>query len=289
MNYFIDTEFLEGTQSKKIFNYEYGKTKPTIDLISIGIVSEDDREFYEISKDFNLEEAWNRYELKLPEYMGDKPVKVYWIRDNVLMPIFYELANREFNEKHPTMFWYCNKIVVSLAIFKKNPNWINDFKWFKRLINKYGKTNKEIAEKVKEFTYLKPHIFTTAWIPKFYGYYCSYDWVLFCWVFGKMIDLPKGFPEYINDLAQLEDSMTYKKEVRISSIDDSKSIINSPSMSAEKHLKLISQTGYSIIEGFETIDVPIKEHRGYPKKINEHHALEDAKWIRLLHKFLNKQ
>ena len=36
MNYFLDTEFLEGTQ-KKLF----GQSKPTIDLISIGIVAED--------------------------------------------------------------------------------------------------------------------------------------------------------------------------------------------------------------------------------------------------------
>ena len=58
--YFIDLEFLEGTQ-KKLF----GETKPTIDLISIGIVCEDGREYYAISKDFNLKEAWNRYDLKI--------------------------------------------------------------------------------------------------------------------------------------------------------------------------------------------------------------------------------
>ena len=56
--YFFDTEFLEGTQ-KTVF----GKTPPTIDLISIGIVSEEGREFYAVSKDFNLKDAWNRYDL----------------------------------------------------------------------------------------------------------------------------------------------------------------------------------------------------------------------------------
>jgi hypothetical protein len=64
MKYYIDTEFLEGTQSKKLLGITYGQTKPTIDLISIGIVAEDGREYYAISKDFNLKEAWNRFEIK---------------------------------------------------------------------------------------------------------------------------------------------------------------------------------------------------------------------------------
>jgi len=58
MKYFIDTEFLEGTQDKTFLGFKYSKTKPTIDLISIGIVAEDGREYYAISKDFNLKEAW---------------------------------------------------------------------------------------------------------------------------------------------------------------------------------------------------------------------------------------
>lgn len=41
MKYFYDCEFLEGKQDKTILGFKYGKTKPTIDLISIGIVAED--------------------------------------------------------------------------------------------------------------------------------------------------------------------------------------------------------------------------------------------------------
>ena len=44
MNYYMDTEFLEGPQPKKFLGIKYGETKPTIDLISIGIVAEDGRE-----------------------------------------------------------------------------------------------------------------------------------------------------------------------------------------------------------------------------------------------------
>lgn len=37
---------------------------------------------------------------------------------------------------------------------------------------------------------------------EFWAYFADYDWVVFCQLFGKMIDLPKGFPMYCNDLKQ---------------------------------------------------------------------------------------
>ena len=41
--------------------------------------------------------------------------------------------------------------------------------------------------------------------PEFWGYYADYDWVVFCQIFGAMIDLPKGWPMYCRDLKQLCD------------------------------------------------------------------------------------
>ena len=41
--------------------------------------------------------------------------------------------------------------------------------------------------------------------PEFWAYYASYDWVVLCQLYGKMIDLPKGWPMYCNDLKQLID------------------------------------------------------------------------------------
>jgi len=41
--------------------------------------------------------------------------------------------------------------------------------------------------------------------PEFWGYYADYDWVVFCWLFGPMVDLPKGWPMYCKDLKQLAD------------------------------------------------------------------------------------
>lgn len=37
---------------------------------------------------------------------------------------------------------------------------------------------------------------------EFWGYYSSYDWVVFCQLFGRMIDLPKSLPMFCNDLKQ---------------------------------------------------------------------------------------
>lgn len=63
MKYFFDTEFLEDTQKRpfglrgRLGNFLLGPAKPTIDLISIGIVSQKNDEYYAVSKDFNLKEA----------------------------------------------------------------------------------------------------------------------------------------------------------------------------------------------------------------------------------------
>lgn len=39
--------------------------------------------------------------------------------------------------------------------------------------------------------------------PEFWGYYADYDWVVFCQLWGRMIDLPEGFPKYCLDVRQL--------------------------------------------------------------------------------------
>lgn len=42
---------------------------------------------------------------------------------------------------------------------------------------------------------------------EFWGYYCDYDWVVFCQMFGTMMDLPKGWPMYCRDIKQLCDDL----------------------------------------------------------------------------------
>ena len=247
MKYFLDTEFLEGTQKKW-----FGQTKLTIDLISIGIVAEDDREYYAISKDFNLKEAWNRYDLVKYSFrdFGLTPnyKKVYWIRDNVLKPIFIELRAKEVEEYN---------IAQRRNVVLDFPTYSFCFREFKRLLNKYGKTNKQIAEEIKDFIEKPPGIYHQITLDKnqFYGYYSDYDWVVFCWLFGKMIDLPKGFPMYCIDLKQ---ELDRTQEIKF---------------------------GLSLYKGSLAND--IKTLPNYPKQTNEHNALADARWNRQLYNFLN--
>lgn len=41
--------------------------------------------------------------------------------------------------------------------------------------------------------------------PEFWAYYCSYDWVALCQLYGTMMDLPKGWPMFCRDLKQYAD------------------------------------------------------------------------------------
>lgn len=60
------------------------------------------------------------------------------------------------------------------------------------------KPRAQIAREIVEFAGKKP---------EFWAYYADYDWVALCQLFGRMIDLPKGWPMYCRDLKQLADDM----------------------------------------------------------------------------------
>ena len=261
MKYFIDTEFLEGTQ-KTLF----GKTKPTIDLISIGIKCEDGREYYVISKDFNLKEAWNRFDLKLErsEDSRQRQFKDYWIRNNVLKPVWIELRAKEVEEYNDAK---------RRGFYLEFPVYNFNCKSLKRLLNKYGKYNKQIAEEIKRFTHIEgcfPNVtheqarnntkVFDASRPSFYGYYSDYDWVVFCWLFGRMIDLPKGFPMYCIDLQQTLEELQ--------ELEDGSAL----------HESLCGEYPRKALQ--------YKECTEYPKQTNEHNALADARWNFELYKFL---
>jgi hypothetical protein len=264
MNYYLDTEFLEGTQAKRFLGLPCGNTKPTIDLISIGIVSEDNREYYAISKDFNLKEAWNRYDIKegvtKPKYIWDSKIKedekVYWIRENVLKPIWEDLVQKETDK----ILRICQtSLKYNLNLEYKVPLFISDFSYksLKYLINVYGKTNQQIAEEVKKFVYNQDdedkYNNTYKSQPKFHGYYADFDWVVFAWLFGKMIDLPTGFPMFCIDL---------KQEL------DNKALLYFKDKTLEQNISYM------------------KNRNDYPKQTNEHNALSDAHFCRDLYKFL---
>jgi hypothetical protein len=120
MKYFLDTEFIES-----------GPEHP-IQLLSIGIVAEDGREYYAVVDliDLNLGLADD------------------WVFDNVIKHLDFET----------------------------------------------GKRRKTIAKEIVEFVGEQ-----LSWI----GYYADYDWVVLCQLFGRMVDLPVGWPKYCLDLKQM--------------------------------------------------------------------------------------
>lgn len=299
MKYFLDTEFVEGTQKKTFLGFNIGETKPTIDLISIGIVAEDDREYYAISKEFNLKEAWNKFDEKIVEVdygfnTKSEVKKVYWLRENVLYHIFWEIWQKENSLDEDWEFGNIGNFMHHMERSGKA------YEFFERLLLRHGKTNKEIAQEVENFCKVKswhtsttssqyPHGFTKSKTKyfdekeamkqrdiqekeyqekpggfgcklieeydsiEFYADYCSYDWVVFCWLFGKMINLPPVFPMFCNDIQQI-----YHQK---------------------NHQGIPSKTEYS----------SLKNHPDYPKQDNtkKHHALEDARYDRDLYNFLN--
>jgi hypothetical protein len=47
--------------------------------------------------------------------------------------------------------------------------------------------------------------------PEFWGYFADYDWVAFCWLFGKMVDLPDRFPKFCMDIKQYMIHLGFRK------------------------------------------------------------------------------
>ncbi len=251
MKYFLDTEFIEGFH-KPLF----GKKRHFIDLISIGIISEDGREYQALSNEFNPKDA-------------DE-----WVKTNVLWPI-----EERFNASVPGF------VKADRGRFT-----------LKEIIDIFGKSNKQIAKEIVDFVNPKclqdlksglwpdmkevethnPDKYGNAQ-PEFYGYYADYDWVLFCSLFGRMIDLPKGFPMYCKDLKQLLD----EKAMRMTSKEAT--ALECPSCEHDMYDYLEKTT-----DGSYKINVLKNFHPDFPKQSNEHDALADAKWNKeLYYKIIN--
>jgi|SRR5579872_343708 len=152
--YFYDCEFIEDGS--------------TIDLISIGIVAEDGREYYAQSADFCAARANE------------------WIRNNVLV----HLAVCPHGP--PT---------VNLALFHHWRGQCTFEEPEKGIAGAYAdcpwRTREQIKREIIAFMDIKKY-----GTPELWGYYSAYDHVAFCQLFGTMMDLPKGFPMYTRDLKQ---------------------------------------------------------------------------------------
>src|SRR6202000_48290 len=83
MKYFLDTEFIEGFH-KPLF----GKRRHFIDLISIGIVSEDNRALYFISSEYKYKDA--------------DP----WVRENVIIPAYKNVVHGDNRNAYSADFFH---------------------------------------------------------------------------------------------------------------------------------------------------------------------------------------
>ena len=103
-----------------------------------------------------------------------------WVKENVLMQLYNQYVVS------------AKRLTYNLSNFHKH----------------YGKKIKEIRQEILDFVGYPEYIHGK---PEFYGYFADYDWVVFCWIFGKMVDLPVGFPMYCKDLKQLLDESGKEK------------------------------------------------------------------------------
>lgn len=55
------------------------------------------------------------------------------------------------------------------------------------------KERADIAQEIVKFVSEKP---------EFWAYYADYDWVVLCQLYGRMINLPKGWPMFCRDIKQ---------------------------------------------------------------------------------------
>lgn len=149
-----------------------------------------------------------------------------WVKENVILPLYKQTVHGDVRNNIDTH------------------NFQNFFGW----------GNSIIANKILAFVGGSTVDMTCDTSPEIYAYYADYDWVLFCSLFGRMIDLPKGFPMYCIDLKQMLDE-------KIRSLPLSGSF--------EEDLKTA------------------KESKRYPIEKNEHSALDDAKWNFELFKYIN--
>lgn len=261
MKYFLDTEFLEGF-NKPLF----GKRRHFIDLISIGLVCEDGREYYSISKDAPLKAIFEMEDI--------------FVKEKVIRPLFEQYVKDDWDrwKYMPGYMGLDEKFTLS-----------NVKKMFKRK----GKTSTQIACELRDFLfegYIEFDNKKVKWNkPEIYAYYADYDWVLFCSLFGRMIDLPMGMPMYCKDLKQTLD----EKASAINQIDLTTHLFKPDKEAkgwqimpdAQISKEIINIDDYSLDMKLEIL----KAQSDYPKQINEHSALDDARWNKNLYDFLNKK
>jgi hypothetical protein len=91
--------------------------------------------------------------------------------------------------------WLRKNVIPHLPVkmFKGQLEWDHDHEDIKKVFFNHGHFG--IREQVKNFISSTPQ-------PELWGYYSAYDHVVYAQLFGRMIDLPEGFPMFTHDLKQ---------------------------------------------------------------------------------------
>src|SRR5688572_23767985 len=134
-----------------------------------------------------------------------------WIRTNVLIPIFLEHYSVGIIPEDPGPAVYVPHTLQQhpAGASQEEVAPVFSFTSMTDLIEKYALPLKQIGKEIYEFVnpLMKSHNEEQGeYVPEaleFWAYYCNYDWVVFCWIFGKMMDLPAGFPMFCHDLKVL--------------------------------------------------------------------------------------
>ena len=89
---------------------------------------------------------------------------------------------------------------------------VSRFEDFKRMMANYGKPREQIRNDLTDFIREEEQITKCKLDARFFAYYSAYDWVLFCQLFGGLMNLPKGFAYHCVDLRVLFDVAGMTKE-----------------------------------------------------------------------------
>ena len=166
-----------------------------------------------------------------------------WVKENVILPLYTSTVHGD----------------------QRNHFDVHNFHEY------FGKTNKEIAQEIKEF--VNPIIT----FPTLVTYYGDYDHVLLCSLFGTMMNLPLGFPMYSVDLKQ-------KLDEKVNSLNWCYHENILPYH--ERMLQGKEELGRDRPATFEEKLKKVKSMRAYPKQENEHSSIADAKWNKALDEFI---
>lgn len=139
----------EDAVCKYVFDTEFIEDGHTIDLLSIGVVCEDGREFYAESTEADLNNANE------------------WVQENVLPHLWHRQAD------------------------KSDAN-----RWFRDGGTGGLLSRQNIAGDLRRW------VAQGEGTPQFWAYYADYDWVVLCQLFGRMLDLPDGWPMFCMDIKQ---------------------------------------------------------------------------------------